>query len=153
LTSDEFPGDLPETPADAADRVASALAALTPASSSEERAAAIAAAIDKPASDAVVSDLVDTVEEPFEEIYKRQQAIARALGLAQGAGLAVPEGARGQRFTAAIANALMDLDSPEVLLPSAPGAVAAAEGGDPAAITIQATGLPVLHRGLSTSVS
>jgi predicted RND superfamily exporter protein len=56
----------------------------------------------------------------------------------------VPEGAKGERFRGFIGHALLDLKTPEVLMPRTGG-----EGGQLHAMD---TGLPDLYRGLSESV-
>jgi predicted RND superfamily exporter protein len=151
LGSDEFSGELPETPGGAADRVADALAGLPGKASDEVLASAIGAALDRPAGDAVVVDLADSVAKPLEEIRRRQLAKTRASALLQKASIGIPPGAKGERYLSAASNALLDLEKEAVLIPAGgaapPGADAVVKIG------IEATGLPVLHRGLSRSVS
>lgn len=71
--------------------------------------------------------------------------MARAKALAAPSSIAAPEGAKGERFYAAMAAGLMDLDVPRVAL-----APAAGEAGE--ALGVSVTGLPVMHAGLSRSV-
>jgi predicted RND superfamily exporter protein len=144
LGSDEFAGDLPKSPADAADRVATALATVGSSPSRADVAAAIAKAIDRPASDEVVGDLAATLHSTVIAIARRQSAIAGAKKLVEGAGLAAPAGPKGQRFTTLVASALIDLGAPTAALEPAGGAEARA-------LSVHVTGTPVLNRGLSRS--
>ncbi len=146
LASDEFAGDLPKTPADAADRIAGALSTLGPAPARPAVEAAIAAAIDRPAADEAVADLGATLHSTVLAIARRQGALAGARKLAADAGLAVPAGARGQRFTTLLASALMDLDAPTAAIDPPGGAADGAR-----ALAVHVTGTPVLNRGLSRS--
>jgi predicted exporter len=148
LGSDEFSGELPEAPAGAADRVADALAGLSGKASEEALAAAIGAALERPAGDEVVVDIADSVAKPLEEIRRRQLASTRASALLERASIPLPPAEKGPRYLAEVGNALLDLEKEAVLIPAgAPGAEAAVKIG------IEATGLPVLHRGLSRSVA
>ena len=146
LKSEEFTGDMPKTPADAPQRLVSALAGLGARPTKEALAAAIAGAIEKPEGDAVVLDLAAAVRKPVAEILRRQLALSDARRLVTEAGLSVPEGGQGQRFVAAIGAALMDLDITQVILP------APAQAADAKTMAVTVTGQPVLNRGLSRSV-
>jgi uncharacterized protein len=147
LRSEEFIGELPKEPADAPAKVAAALAAQSSGASIAALAAALGKALDRAPDDAGVADLVAAVDKPVREILKRQQARARAGRLIGALSLAVPDGAKGVRFSTALANALMDLDAPSVLLPAKPGVEPAG------ALELRVTGLPVMNRGLSRSVA
>lgn len=153
LGSDEFSGELPETPENAADRVADALAALAGPTSEAALATAIGAAIERPADDETVADIAGSVAKPLEEIRKRQIAKTRASALLSKAAVELPSGPKGERYLAAVSNALLDLENEAAFLPAggagSPGAGAAA----PVKLGVEATGLPVLHRGLSRSVA
>jgi predicted RND superfamily exporter protein len=148
LGSDEFAGDLPKTPADAADRLAAALATLGPAPTRPAIEKATAAAFDKPEGDAAVADLAATIHKPVAAILRRLGALAGARRLVADAGLAVPAGPRGQRFVAAIGAALMDLDAPTAAVALPAGSTEAPAG----TLRVGVTGTPVLNRGLSHSV-
>ena len=148
LRSEEFIGDLPTTPSDAAAKVAAALAKIGARPAKEAMAAAIGEAIARPASDALVIDLVASVARPLQSILSRQAAITGAARLIAGAGLAVPAGPKGARFAAAVGSTMMDLDAPTALLPPVAGAPA-----DGPRVGVQVTGLPVMNRGLSQSVA
>jgi len=148
LRSEEFIGDLPTTPPDAASRVAAALAKIGARPSREAITAALGEAIVRPVGDATVTNLVVDIARPLQSILTHQAAITGATRLIAAAKLAVPTGARGARFAAAASSTLMDLDAPTVLLPPAAGAPA-----DGPRIGVQVTGLPVMNRGLSQSVA
>jgi hypothetical protein len=148
LRSEEFIGDLPTTPPDAAARVAAALARIGAHPAKDAVAAALGEAIARPVSDAAVIDLVASVARPLQSILAHQAAASGATRLIAAAHLAVPAGAKGARFASAASSTLMDLDAPTVLLPTPAGAPA-----DGPRIGVQITGLPVMNRGLSQSVA
>ncbi|MEP7125681.1 MAG: MMPL family transporter [Byssovorax sp.] len=147
LRSEEFIGDLPTTPADAAQKVASSLATIGARPTREAIAAAIAKAIERPASDAMVIDLVSSVARPLQGILAREAATVGAKRMIAAARLTLPAGMKGARFVSAAGATLMDLDAPTALLPAAAGAP------DGPRIGVQVTGLPVMNRGLSQSVA
>lgn len=145
LGSEEFLGTMPSSPPDAASRVAGALSTLPPHPSKEQMAEALGKALDLAPTDGAVTGLVSDVEKPLAEIMRRQLAFAGAQQLVGDLGLKLPEGGRGQRFTTALGNALMDLDNLTIALP--------VTAGEPTGtLAIRVTGLPVLNRGLSDSV-
>ncbi len=148
LRSEEFIGDLPATPPDAAQRVAAGLAAIGARPTSPAIVAALGKAIDRPEGDAAVTALASDVARPLQSILSREAAVAGAKRLIEAARLTVPAGPRGARFASAVGSTLMDLDAPTVLLPPAAGAPA-----DGPRIGVQVTGLPVMNRGLSQSVA
>ncbi len=148
LRSEEFIGDLPTTPSDAAPRIASSLAAIGARPTKDAITAALARAIDRPAGDALVIDLVSSVARPLQGILAREAAAAGAKRLIAAARLTLPTGSKGPRFVSAVGATLMDLDAPTVLLPAAAGAAP-----DGPRIGVQVTGLPVMNRGLSQSVA
>jgi hypothetical protein len=151
LGSDEFSGELPDTPAGAADRVADALAGLSGKASEETLGAAIGAALERPPGDEVVVDIADSVAKPLEEIRRRQLAITRAAALLQKASIPLPPAEKGKRYLAEVGSALLDLEKEAALVPAGAPGVPGAEGA--VKLAIEATGLPVLHRGLSRSVA
>lgn len=146
LASDEFAGDLPKTPTDAADRIASALSTLGPSPTRAAIEQALSSAVERPAEDAVVGDLGATLHATVVALARRQASMAGARKLVVDAGLAIPAGPRGQRFMTQLGNALMDLDDPTAAIEPAPGAVGARS------LAASVTGVPVLNRGLSRSV-
>ncbi len=146
LHSEEFSGDIPKSPADAPGRVAAALAGLGARPTKDAIAKATASALDRPESDGAVLDLAHALRTPVAEILRRQLGLAAARRLVAEAKLAVPAGARGQRFVAGLGAALMDLDVGRVALPAPAGDAKAAS------FATTVTGTPVLNRGLSRSV-
>jgi predicted RND superfamily exporter protein len=142
--SEDFAGDLPKTPADAADRLAGALATLGPAPTRADVEATIARALERPATDEAVGDLAASVHSTVVAIGRRQGAAAAARKLVADAGLAVPEGPRGARFVSLVGSALLDRGAPTAALDAPPGAEARA-------LAVHVTGTPVLNRGLSRS--
>jgi uncharacterized protein len=145
MKSEEFIGDIPASPPDAVDRIADALSRLPAPATEEALLAAIGKAIDKPAGDATVSDLASSLGKTLDQTQRRALTLGVMKQRAAALKLAVPEGPRGQRFLAALANGLMELDAPTALLPLA------GDGPGPK-LRAQVTGLPVLNRGLSRSV-
>jgi predicted RND superfamily exporter protein len=148
LQSEEFPGDLPKTPADAPRRVAAALVKLGPHPAKDALTAALATALDRPGDDAAVLDLAAMlkkriVERPVADILRRQAALAGARRLVADAKLAVPPGGKGDRFLTAAGAALMDLDLDHAV---------AVDPAGPGKLAVTVTGMPVLNRGLSRSV-
>ncbi|MCK6593370.1 MAG: MMPL family transporter, partial [Polyangiaceae bacterium] len=119
LGSDEFSGELPETPAGAADRVADALAGISGHASDEALAAAIGAALQRPPGDEVVIDIADSVAKPLEEIRRRQLAATQASALLAKASIPLPPAAKGRRYLAEVGSALLDLEKEAALVPTA----------------------------------
>jgi predicted RND superfamily exporter protein len=86
------------------------------------------------------------IQTPLREVWAKERAGARSTQLIQVAGLAVPPGRAGELFLPAVNAALLDLDNPAVLLP--------AGGATPTGtLGLQVTGMPVMNRGLSRSVT
>lgn len=148
LGSDEFIGDMPSEPADAKARVAAAAAKLGPGAQPSALAAAITEALEPKPAEAAAQDLAASIARPLAEIWRREQASAWAKVLVKDAGLAPPEGPKGDRFVAAFGAALLDLGRDTVLLPPTSGATG--EGID---VEINVTGQPVINEGLSQSVT
>ncbi|MEZ4294423.1 MAG: MMPL family transporter [Polyangiaceae bacterium] len=148
IGSDEFIGDLPSEPSDAKEKVAAAAAKLGPGASTEAIAEAITDALDPKPEPAAAQDLASTLARPLAEIWRRQQANAWARVLIQDTNLALPEGPKADRFTAALGASLIDLGRDSVLLPAASGAQG--EGID---LEVHVTGQPVINEGLSKSVT
>lgn len=143
LSSDECSVELEN--ADLIRKVASALAALGAKPAETKMAEAVAGALEKAAGDEIVGDLVGTVRRPLDEIWRRASTAELAKQFVAATKLAMPEGPKGERFTTALATALMDIDVPTVALPPKSG-----EEGQTLGVSI--TGLPVMHAGLSKSV-
>jgi uncharacterized protein len=148
LRSEESVVELPPASGgeDPAQKVAAALAAAGPDPKPAAIAAAIAGALGKPAGDSLVEDLATGVQTPLRELWSKERAGARAGQLLEVAGLSVPAGRRGESFVPAVNAALLDLDAQAVLLP--------AGGATPTGtLGLQVTGMPVMNRGLSRSVT
>jgi hypothetical protein len=144
--SEEFVGEMPKAPADAARRVAVALAKLPLPLEKEPMAQAVAAALEKPLDDNAVADITaKPARKAIGDILRRQIAFTDARRVATEAGLAVPAGGKGQRFLAALGASLMDLEVSAVPLPAPAGAAEART------LPVRVTGQPVLNRGLSQS--
>ncbi len=148
LGSEEFVGDIPSEPADAKARIAAAAAKLGPGATTETLAIALHIGLDPAPSDEVARDVASTIVKPLAEIWRREQAAAWAGALVKELSLPLPEGAKGQRFVAALGSALLGLDGSAVLLPATPGAT-----GEAVTLGIHVTGQPIINEGLSQSVT
>ena len=153
LRSDECAAELPaeestgaEEKSDPAQTIAAAVTALGPAPSEEALTRALKHALKRDAEDDLVQDLVMALAGPLDEIWRIQRAAKLGERLVRDAGLKVPADDGGQRFLAAVKISLMDLDVPSVLLPATPTAAAGT-------LKVAVNGLPVMHRGLSRSVT
>jgi predicted RND superfamily exporter protein len=143
------PGTQGEGPAagDPAQAIAAAVVRLGPKPAPEALNGAVAAALGKPADDVEVEDLVLSLSTPLEELWRMQRAKRLGNDLVAKAGLELPEGGPGQRFRRGLATALLDLDLPTTLLPHQ------GKAGAAGTLEMQVNGLPVMHRGLSRSVT
>ncbi|MBI5480157.1 MAG: MMPL family transporter, partial [Deltaproteobacteria bacterium] len=148
LRSEESVVELPPAAGadDPAQKVAAALAAAGPDARPAAVTAAIAGALGKPATDSTVEDLATGVRTPVRELWAKERAGARGRQLLQVAGITPPAGRRGELFAPAVTAALLDLDTPAVLLPAGTAAPSGSLG-------LQVTGMPVMNRGLSRSVT
>ncbi|MCA9669667.1 MAG: MMPL family transporter, partial [Myxococcales bacterium] len=106
-------------------------------------AAAVAEVLQKKAGDSEVDDLMVGLTTPLDEIYKRERSRARVAWLLRVAKIGLPEGRRGERLRVQAATALLDLDSPRILVSAA--------GAGKETLAVRAGGMPVLHRALSRS--
>lgn len=104
---------------------------------------AVAKALGKPAEDPAVDDASLALEQSVVDAWSAAGATAFAAEVIRVSGMNVPEGAKGARLRRAVADALLDMDAPTVLVPRADG------GGK---LEARVTGTPVLYRGLSKSV-
>ncbi len=141
MATDEFLAELPDEPEDVGRQIAVAAANLPPDADSFALAAAVAEVLALPDDDLLVDDVVFSLDTPLQEMRTRVAAEGAAQALVDRAGLELPEGDAGRRFSLSLASALVDLE----LLPEDPGAARD--------ITLAVSGLPVLHRGLSHSVT
>jgi len=152
----ELPADAPDLPA----RLAAALTALGPAPKDGLVLSAIRATVlaqragENVATDAanteeqavLIDDLEFSLAAVLEETWSQANARAAANALISSASIAPPAGDTGARFLALLSSALLDLNAREGML---------ATNKDSADGQLQWTvsGLPVLHRGLSHSVT
>ncbi|MFO0547419.1 MAG: MMPL family transporter [Polyangiaceae bacterium] len=145
----ELPKD---SPADAPEKIASAVVALgdpkTDPAPKEWRAkvpGAVAKVLNKQPDDPEILDGIGlALERHTPEVWKELGSITRATQVLAAAGVSVPDGEKGERFKERVAHALVDLDAPSVFLPESAGS-----GSD---LQTMVVGLPVLYRGLSASV-
>ncbi len=129
-----------------AEPVAEAVAALGPAPSEEALTQAVGRALDRPADDELVDDLSLSMESRLEEIWRQLRSRARAEQLLARAAIVPPEGEQGDRFVKGVADALLELDRQSAMVAAEPGAATGR-------LDVVVNGLPVLHRGLSNSVT
>ena len=125
-------------PADEADRAMLAAGALAIAANRHDPSPAAFA------DDPRVGDLAWLLDAPLSESRLNRAAEARTQALLAELGVEVPAGTRGGRVRANVAAALLDLDAPTAAVP-APGAAPR--------LSVLVNGMPVLHRGLSTSTT
>jgi predicted RND superfamily exporter protein len=128
----------------AAEALGAALAALGAAPEEAALRAAIQATLRPAAGDPLEDDLLLSLDAPLRESWSAEVAVARAAPMLEGV-IPLPAGAeRRARFEASLRSVLLDLDSPTVAVP--------AEDGDHTAAWV-VSGLPIMHRGLSDSVT
>jgi len=157
MRSQECIAELPEDDPQLPDRLAASLASLGP--DAEEtlivetiRAAVLAGnsqdAQTEPneAQAMLVDDLDFSLATTLKETWTQARAGAAADTLLKNASVIVPQGDAGHRFQEQLAAALLDLEAPQAMLPANAGA---SEGE----LKWTVSGLPVLHRGLSQSVT
>ncbi|MDP6946074.1 MAG: MMPL family transporter, partial [Myxococcota bacterium] len=148
LRSKEALVELP-APADGVDPaalVARAAAALGPGPSEDALLAATARALGKPKDDMTAGDVAFSLESVLEEAWRDAGAAGRVDQLVTKLGFSEALG-RAPAATRELAAALMDLASPTAMVAPLAGA------GDEETISVGVTGLPVLYRGLSRSVT
>ncbi len=143
--------DLPEPSGgvDPAQVVAKAVAALGPEGTEDARKQAIAKALAKPADDELVDDLEWALSTPLGEIWRRHQVEGGATALLTKLGVDPATAKSPEALSEQVAMALLTLKSPTAAL--APGGAEA--GATAGGLKVSVTGLPVLHRGLSRSVT
>ncbi len=91
----------------------------------------------------MVDDIVVSTEAPLVSLFERAVAMSHGRAMAANLGARLPDDERAERFLQALADALVELDAPEMLVPG--------EGGG--TLDVQLTGLPVMYAGLSRSVT
>ncbi len=145
LDSDENLAMLPDDQPALWDRVAAATVSAGPGLNEDGlRAALLAAGLAE--DDATVDDLLFSLETPLVEAWSAEQTRAAAGALLAAVDLSPPSGADGARFEKAVADTLADLAAPKVLRAASPDVAAGT-------LSWAVNGLPVLHRGLSASVT
>jgi len=127
--------------------LAAAATALGPGFSEDGLSEAIAKVVDKPVEDDLVLDLSLSVSAPLEEQWRLAAAIKRRDKLLAAAKITLPNSGEGRRLATGMTNAVLDMDLEQVLLP------ATVEAGAAGRLTAKVNGLPVMHRGLSHSVT
>lgn len=128
------------TPDEAA-ALATAVAAAAP--TDEALAAAVVSAL--PPGDARAADLGFALGQPLRDAWRVARGRAAAAGLIQATGLKLPDGEHGERLLARLAQKLEERE--------APGIAVASSDADASRLTWTVSGQPVLHRGLSRSVT
>ena len=123
------------------------ITALGPDPSDSALSGAIAKVLAHPVEDDLVQDLALSVSTPLEEQWRLGRALKRREQLLAAASITLPDSGEGRRLAAGLTNAILDMDLESVLMP------AAAEGGAAGKLTARVNGLPVMHRGLSHSVT
>ncbi len=125
---------------------ADAVVSLGRGADAEALGGAITKALQQPVDEELVDDLASSLVTVLKEIWRQQASRAYTEQLLSATGIRAPEGARGQRFSKGVADALLDLSPLSALVAAKP---ASADGK----IDYAVSGVPVLHRGLSTSVT
>lgn len=134
----------PANGVDPAVRVAEAAAALGPAPSEDALLGATATALGKPTDDMEAGDVAFSLETVLSEAWRDVEASGRIDALASKLGLV--EALRASPVAKAeMSTALMDLASPTAMV--------SPESGAGETMEVRVTGLPVLYRGLSRSVT
>ena len=147
VTPDPDKKPVEATRRDMAQELAAALVKLGPAPDEDRTLAAVGKVLGRSTEDDLVADLGISLATPLEEIWRTQRARQRGARLLRSAGVAVPGGGAGKRFTDSVTMAMLDGDLTTTLLPVTAGQKAAG------AVNIAVNGLPVMHRGLSRSVT
>ncbi len=124
---------------DQASRLAMAVAALGSGPSAEALDSAVAAVMELPIDNAAVADLGWSISTPLDEAWAEAQASAEVSRLAADLRIEL-----NSRLTADLKTALLDKNVETV---------GVADGQDPAVMKYTVSGLPVMHRGLSQSVT
>lgn len=122
-------------------RVATAVVSLGEKPSAETLANAAAGVVgsDDPALPGLIAK---SLRAPLDEAWRQAASSERSSQLLAHMGVAVPEGAAGARLHKAVADALLDLEATRVLI-----------DGGPSKLDYAVSGVPVLYRGLSKSVT
>jgi len=125
--------------------VAKAVVALGPSPDEEALVEALAKATDEDPNSDEIEDTADSLRGAVDQAWRPELGGARARQLLADVGVALPEGAKGERLVARVAETLRDLDNKVAMVPANGGK---ADG----ALSYTVSGTPVLNRGLSASV-
>ncbi|MGM0578676.1 MAG: efflux RND transporter permease subunit [Myxococcota bacterium] len=149
LRGDEALVPLPEAKGDddPAREVAREVVALGPQPGEDALQEAVDRAIGDDVDDVTVDDVAFSLETPLEEAWRQAGSNGKAAELISAIGMELPDGEAGERYRQAVAMALLDLRSDRVMLPAPEGAE------DARHMEARVTGVPILHRGLSRSVT
>lgn len=134
---------------DVAKSIAAGVAALGPAPTEEQIAQRVAQVLEQEPTEPLVEDLTYSMAMPVSEAWAKAEAAGLATQVLAAAEITPPPGNKGERFRNAVSVALLDLGAPTAAVP-ATGDIAQGSTG---ALALQANGLPVMHRGLSHSVT
>lgn len=99
-------------------------------------------------TDPDVDNVAFELERTLGDFWLAQRAKDLSAYVVKSGGIAVPEGAKGERLQKFIGHAVLDLEVPGVLMPT--GGPSSGDAARPTKTLV--TGLPVLYRGLSDSV-
>jgi len=149
LNSDECAVDLSRRCPDRIGEMAVALVALGQQPREEEAlqtVEGILADAGQESADELAFDVWMSVGMPLEDFWRESRAKEMARRLIAASGIQAPEGDQIRRYERLVAMALLEFDSPKVLMPAG-----AREGAK--TLVARVTGLPVMHRGLSASAT
>jgi len=159
IRSEECIAELPPDDPDLPTRLAAALAALGPEPGDDTllgavRTAVLSATGQAPRDGAepteqqltLIDDLDFSLGAALTETWSQETARTAARQLIESSNLALPPGATGARLLEQLAAAILDLDSESAMIDASLDTLTGA-------LQWQVTGLPVLHRGLSRSVT
>jgi predicted RND superfamily exporter protein len=159
IRSEECIAELPEDDPNLPTRLAAALAALGPEPGDDSLLSAIratvrSAGVQRPTGSTeptdqqltLIDDLEFSVGAALRETWSQETARTAARKLVTSSSLALPPGDAGARLLEQLAAAILDLDSPSAMVDATVDTVTGT-------LHWQVTGLPVLHRGLSRSVT
>ncbi len=131
---------------DLAAPIARAVAKLGKKFDDDDLTRAIALATGRSEEDDLVDDVSLTLGTAIDEAWRQEQGAAQLDALVGAAGIDIAATPQGERLRRRMADALIDLEHPSALAPVEAGA---AQG----TLAFLVSGVPVLHRGLSASVT
>lgn len=150
LMSEEFPGDFPaddpKPKADLAAAVAAEVAKLPVGATKEAVAQAVGKGLGRAADDEATDDIARYVAKDLGDLQRSELRDGRTDAFLKAAGVPKDSPDRAD-LAGVVAAALAELELPKVLLPATGD-----EADPPGTMWAEATGLPVLYRGLSESV-